>query len=75
MNCNFVHSLMFHKTFYLNVRHMACGSNMIREYESRIALRLPKAERAKIEQLINEGKFKNISQVVRAALQELLEKN
>jgi len=44
------------------------------KYKSRIALRLPSKERQKIEQLIWEGKFRNISQVIRAALKEFLSK-
>jgi Arc/MetJ-type ribon-helix-helix transcriptional regulator len=45
---------------------------MIPEYGERIALRLPKEEKQRIEQLIREGKFKNISQVVRVALEQFL---
>jgi Arc/MetJ-type ribon-helix-helix transcriptional regulator len=40
--------------------------------DSRTALRLPNEQRLKIEQLIREGKFKNISAVVRAALKQFL---
>jgi Arc/MetJ-type ribon-helix-helix transcriptional regulator len=39
---------------------------------TRIGFRLKPNERAKIEQLISEGKFANISSVVRQALQEFL---
>jgi len=39
------------------------------QQDKRIALRLPSKEREQIEQLIHEGKFKKISQVVRDALQ------
>jgi Arc/MetJ-type ribon-helix-helix transcriptional regulator len=38
----------------------------------RITTRLEETDRAKIEQLLNEGKFKNLSQVIRAALAEFL---
>ncbi|MGO8805538.1 MAG: hypothetical protein ACLQO7_02890 [Candidatus Bathyarchaeia archaeon] len=44
----------------------------MKNYSSRIALRLEIKEREKIEQLIFERKFKNLSQVVRAALIEYL---
>jgi len=46
----------------------------MQEHDSRIALRLPSKERQQIEQLIKEGKFRNISQVIRAALKEFLSK-
>jgi len=46
----------------------------MQEHDSRIALRLPSKERQQIEQLIREGKFRNISQVIRAALKEFLSK-
>ncbi|MGB9693746.1 MAG: ribbon-helix-helix domain-containing protein [Fervidobacterium sp.] len=45
---------------------------MIPEYQERIALRISKAEKQKIEQLVREGKYKNLSQVIRAALQKFL---
>jgi len=40
----------------------------------RITIRVESSEREKIEQLINEGKFKNLSQVVREALKDFLSK-
>ncbi|MGB9693567.1 MAG: ribbon-helix-helix domain-containing protein [Fervidobacterium sp.] len=43
--------------------------------ECRIALRLPKKDRERIEQLIKQGKFRKISHVIRAALKEFLSKN
>jgi len=43
--------------------------------DSRTALRLPNEQREKIEQLIHEGKFKNISSVIRAALSKFLQEN
>ena len=46
----------------------------MQEHDSRIAIRLPSNERQQIEQLIREGKFRNISQVIRAALKEFLSK-
>jgi Arc/MetJ-type ribon-helix-helix transcriptional regulator len=48
---------------------------MIPEYKGRIAFRLSKEDRQKIEQLIREGKFRNISQVIRAALSKFLTEN
>ncbi len=47
---------------------------MIPEYEGKLAFRLPKEDRQKIEALIESGKFRNISQVIRTALKEFLEK-
>ena len=44
------------------------------QYNCRVALRLEALEREKIEQLIQERKFKNISQVIRTALKEFLDK-
>lgn len=44
----------------------------MKEHDSRIALRLPSKERQQIQLLINSGKFKNISQVIRQALAEFL---
>ncbi|MEM3459096.1 MAG: ribbon-helix-helix domain-containing protein [Candidatus Bathyarchaeia archaeon] len=43
------------------------------EYEGRIAFRLPKEDREKIERLIIQGKFKKISEVIRAALDQFLQ--
>jgi Arc/MetJ-type ribon-helix-helix transcriptional regulator len=40
--------------------------------DSRTALRLPSNQRQKIDALVQEGKFKNLSEVVRAALNEFL---
>jgi len=45
---------------------------MIPEYKERIAFRLSTEEKQKISQLIQEGKFRSISQVIRAALKEFL---
>jgi Arc/MetJ-type ribon-helix-helix transcriptional regulator len=45
---------------------------MIPEFKERIAFRLSEKERQRIEQLIHEGKFKNISTVIRAAIREFL---
>jgi Arc/MetJ-type ribon-helix-helix transcriptional regulator len=50
------------------------GVKRMKAYNSRIALRLSDREREKAEQLIRERKFKNLSQVVRTALKELLKK-
>jgi len=48
--------------------------SMIPEYPERIAIRLSKEDKQKILQLIREGRFRNISQVIRAALKEFLSK-
>jgi Arc/MetJ-type ribon-helix-helix transcriptional regulator len=47
----------------------------MRKQNSRTALRFSREQRQKIEQLIHEGNFKSISQVIRAALDEFLKKN
>lgn len=46
----------------------------MRQYKCRIALRLGTPEREKLEQLIFERKFKNISQAIRAAITDYLNK-
>jgi hypothetical protein len=53
------------------------GKTMNREvrYENRIALRLPTEEKQRLEELIEKGKFRNLSQVIRIALNEFLKKN
>jgi len=49
--------------------------SMIPEYPERIAIRLSKEDKQKILQLIREGKFKNISELIRAALRHFLSRN
>ncbi|MCW4044844.1 MAG: ribbon-helix-helix domain-containing protein [Candidatus Bathyarchaeota archaeon] len=44
----------------------------MKEYDCRIALRLPAEARQKAEKLIENGTFKNMSQVIREALREFL---
>ena len=46
----------------------------MKEHDSKIALRLPNKERQQIKKLVKDGKFKNISQVIRQALKEFLSK-
>lgn len=48
---------------------------MIPEFKDRVALRLSTEHREAIEALIKKGKFKNLSEVIRAALAEFLAKN
>ncbi|MEM3459208.1 MAG: ribbon-helix-helix domain-containing protein [Candidatus Bathyarchaeia archaeon] len=43
------------------------------KHDERIALRLPSEFREKIQELIRQGKFKNLSDVVRAALEQFLQ--
>ena len=43
-------------------------------HDERIALRLPQDQRQKINKLVEAGKFKNLSFVIREALKEFLEK-
>jgi len=40
--------------------------------DARTALRFPEEQRQMIDQLVKEGKFKNLSQVIREALKEFL---
>jgi Arc/MetJ-type ribon-helix-helix transcriptional regulator len=47
----------------------------MKNYNSRIALRLSDTEREKAEQLILKRRYKNLSQLVRTALTELLKKH
>ena len=47
---------------------------MIPEFEGLIAFRLSIEDRQQIEQLIKEGKYKSLSQAVRAALADFLAK-
>ena len=49
--------------------------DMIPEYEERFAFRLSTEDRTKIKILIESGKFKNESQLIRVAIKEFLEKN
>jgi Arc/MetJ-type ribon-helix-helix transcriptional regulator len=44
-------------------------------YDCRIALRLASNEKEKLEELIRERKFKNLSQLIRTALNEFLNKS
>jgi Arc/MetJ-type ribon-helix-helix transcriptional regulator len=46
----------------------------LKKFDCRIAVRLEQLEMEKLEQLIFERKFKNISQAIRAALAEFLSK-
>jgi Arc/MetJ-type ribon-helix-helix transcriptional regulator len=47
---------------------------MIPEYESSIHVRIPIKQKQQLEKLIEENKFKNLSQVVREALKDFLSK-
>jgi Arc/MetJ-type ribon-helix-helix transcriptional regulator len=44
----------------------------MKEHDCRVALRLPAKDRHRAYQLIKEGKFKNFSQLMRTALNELV---
>jgi len=50
------------------------GVKRMKTFNSRIALRLSDREREKAEQLVRERKYKNLSQLLRTALTELLKK-
>jgi Arc/MetJ-type ribon-helix-helix transcriptional regulator len=45
----------------------------MKKHDVRIVLRLPATDRQKAEQLVKEGKFKSLSQVIRTALKQFLE--
>jgi Arc/MetJ-type ribon-helix-helix transcriptional regulator len=47
----------------------------MKTYNSRIALRLSDTEKERAEQLIRERRYKNLSQLLRTALTELLRKH
>jgi len=47
---------------------------MIPEYQERVAFRLSTKQRQLIERLIKQERFKNISEVIRVALEKFLEK-
>jgi len=47
---------------------------MIPEYKERIAIRLSIEQRQQIDKLVEAGKFKNLSEVIRTALQEFFSK-
>lgn len=44
----------------------------MKNHDERIALRLPKKQRQQIDKLVESGKFKNLSEVIREALDEFL---
>jgi Arc/MetJ-type ribon-helix-helix transcriptional regulator len=46
----------------------------LKRYKSRIAISLEAPERTRLEKLIFERKFKNLSQAIRAAITEFLNK-
>jgi hypothetical protein len=50
------------------------GVRKIKQYKCRIAIRLQAPEREGLEQLIFERKFKNLSQAIRAAINDYLSK-
>jgi len=54
---------------------MSLKIEMKQKHDSRIAIRLPSEERQQIEKLIQRGKLKSISQVVRTALEKFLKES
>lgn len=44
----------------------------MKENNERIAIRLPSEQRKKIEHLIHNGQFKNLSHAIRTAIREFL---
>jgi len=57
-----------------NVLRFCITGNNLKEYGSKIAVRLPLKQRQQIDKLVEDGKFKNFSHVIRAALKEFLSK-
>jgi len=47
----------------------------MKEHDSFIGLRIPASLKTEIDKLVESGKFKNASQIVRQALTEFLTKN
>jgi Arc/MetJ-type ribon-helix-helix transcriptional regulator len=47
----------------------------MKKQDERIAIRLPSEQRQIIEQLIHKGKFKNLSDLIRTALAQFLQRN
>ena len=47
----------------------------VRIQDSRTALRLPHKQREEIDLLVSQGKFKNLSQVIREALKQFLKES
>jgi len=43
--------------------------------DSRLALRLPTKERRQMDQLVQEGRFRDISDLTRQAIEKLLKEN
>jgi Arc/MetJ-type ribon-helix-helix transcriptional regulator len=46
----------------------------LKKFDCRIAVRLEQLEKEKLEQLIFERKYRNLSQAIRAAITEFLNK-
>ncbi len=44
----------------------------MKKQDSRTALRLPATQREKMDALVEEGKYRNLSEVVRSALDQFL---
>jgi Arc/MetJ-type ribon-helix-helix transcriptional regulator len=42
----------------------------MKKQDARTALRLPKKQRQKIDQLVHAGEYKNLSDVIRTALEQ-----
>jgi len=65
---------MFNKLFN-DVLPFCFTVKIMKEHDSYIALRLPAYMKAEIFRLVESGKFKNVSELVRVALKEFLSKN
>ena len=44
----------------------------MKHHDERTAFRLPSKQRQQIDKLVKSGKFKNLSEVIRASLEEFL---
>lgn len=60
---------------YIFVFASRVSITMIPEYQNIIHVKISNEAKTQIEKLVQEGKFKNISQVVRAALKEYLKED
>jgi Arc/MetJ-type ribon-helix-helix transcriptional regulator len=45
-----------------------------KKHQKRIAVRLPSEQRQQIEKLVNSGRFRNLSEVIRVALKQFFER-
>jgi metal-responsive CopG/Arc/MetJ family transcriptional regulator len=54
------------------IKGLTSKGGKMKEYDDRIAIRLTSEQRQQATQLISQKKFKNLSDLIRAAIQEFL---